>query len=169
MTPREKLDGTEMPLMVVPPPGPRSRASARRLRRTEGAAIWGADEYPVVWSRGRGAVVLDVDGNRYLDLTAGFGVLSVGHAAPEVARAVSAQSRKLTQGLGDLMPHQGREKLVRRLASLGGGALDRALLASTGAEAVELALKTANLFTGHGRAFGFPGAYHGPCYVTLTV
>ena len=169
MTPREKLDGTELPRIVVPPPGPRSRASASRLRRKEGAAIWGAEESPVVWSRGRGAVVLDVDGNRFLDLTAGFGVLSLGHAAPEVARAVSAQSRKLTQGLGDLMPHEGREKLVRRLAALGGGVLDRALLASTGAEAVELALKTAHLATGRRRVVAFTGAYHGQSYGALTV
>ncbi len=168
MSPREKLDGTELPRIVVPPPGPRSRSSSRRLRRSEGAAIWGAEEAPVVWSRGRGAVVLDVDGNRYLDLTAGFGVLSLGHAAPEIARAVSAQSRKLTQGLGDLMPHEGRLKLVRRLASLGGG-LDRVLLASTGAEAVELALKTAHLATGRRRVVAFTGAYHGQSYGALAV
>ncbi len=168
MTPREKLDGTELPRVVAPPPGPRSRSSARRLRRSEGAAIWGALESPVVWSRGRGAVVLDVDGNRYLDLTAGFGVLSLGHAAPEIARAVSSQSRKLTQGLGDLMPHEGREKLVRRLASLGGG-LDRVLLASTGAEAVELALKTAYIATGRRRVVAFTGAYHGQSYGALAV
>ena len=164
----EKLDGTELPRILVSPPGPRSRGAAKRLRRSEGAAIWGRDESPVVWSRGRGAVVLDLDGNRYLDLTAGFGVLSLGHAAPEVARAVSAQSRKLTQGLGDLMPHEGREKLVRRLASLG-GPLDRVLLASTGAEAVELALKTAHLATGRRRVVAFTGAYHGQSYGALAV
>jgi len=169
MTPREKLEGTEFPRIVVPPPGPRSRSAARRLRRKEGAAIWGAEESPVVWSRGRGSVVVDVDGNRYLDLTAGFGVVSLGHAAPEVARAVSAQSRRLTQGLGDLMPHEGREKLVRRLASLGGKVLDRALLASTGAEAVELALKTAHLATGKRRVVSFAGAYHGQSYGALAV
>ena len=168
MTAREKLEGTELPRIVVPPPGPRSRNAARRLRRREGAAIWGAEQSPIVWSRGRGAVVLDLDGNRYLDLTAGFGVLSLGHAAPEVARAVSAQSRKLTQGLGDLMPHETREKLVRRLVSLG-GPLDRALLASTGAEAVELALKTAHLATGRRRVVAFTGAYHGQSYGALAV
>jgi 4-aminobutyrate aminotransferase-like enzyme len=169
VSPREKLEGTELPRILVPPPGPRSRSSAKRLRRSEGAAIWGAEASPVVWSRGRGAVVLDVDGNRYLDLTGGFGVLSLGHAAPEVARAVSAQSRKLTQGLGDLMPHEGREKLVSRLASLGGGVLDRVLLASTGAEAVELALKTAHLATGQRRVVAFTGAYHGQSYGALAV
>jgi 4-aminobutyrate aminotransferase-like enzyme len=131
--------------------------------------MWGAEESPIVWSRGQGAVVLDVDGNRYIDLTAGFGVLSLGHSAPEVARAVSAQARKLTQGLGDLMPHEGREKLVRRLVSLGGGVLDRALLASTGAEAVELAMKTAHLATGRRRVVAFTGAYHGQSYGALSV
>jgi len=169
VTPRETLDGTELPRIIIPPPGPKSRASAKRLRRAEGAAIWGAEESPIVWSRGKGAVVLDVDGNRYIDLTAGFGVLSLGHAAPEVARAVSAQARKLTQGLGDLMPHETREKLVRKLVSLGGGVLDRALLASTGAEAVELALKTAHLATGRRRVVAFTGAYHGQSYGALTV
>jgi 4-aminobutyrate aminotransferase/(S)-3-amino-2-methylpropionate transaminase len=169
MTPRETLDGTELPRILTSPPGPRSRASAKRLRRAEGAAIWGAEEAPVVWSRGKGAVVLDVDGNRYIDLTAGFGVLSLGHAAPEVARAVSAQARKLTQGLGDLMPHETREKLVRKLVSLGGGVLDRALLASTGSEAVELALKTAHLATGRRRVVAFTGAYHGQSYGALAV
>ncbi|TMQ57487.1 MAG: aspartate aminotransferase family protein [Candidatus Eisenbacteria bacterium] len=169
MSARERLDGTELPRIVVPPPGPRSRAAARRLRRREGAAIWGAGENPIVWSRGRGAVVVDLDGNRYVDLTAGFGVLSLGQAAPEVARAVSAQSRKLTQGLGDLMPHEAREKLVRRLAALGGRVLDRVLLASTGAEAVELALKTAHVATGRRRVVSFTGAYHGQSYGALAV
>ena len=169
MSARERLEGTELPRMVVPPPGPRSRAAARRLRRREGSAIWGSEEAPIVWSRGKGAAVLDLDGNRYLDLTAGFGVLSLGHAAPEVARAVSAQSRKLTQGLGDLMPHEAREKLIRRLAALGGRSLGRALLASTGSEAVELALKTAHLATGRRRVVSFTGAYHGQSYGALAV
>ena len=169
MAPREKLDGTELPRIVVPPPGPKSRASAKRLRRAEGAAMWGAEESPIVWSRGTGSVVVDVDGNRYIDLTAGFGVLSLGHAALEVARAVSSQSRKLTQGLGDLMPHEGREKLVRKLVSLGGGVFQKALLASTGSEAVELALKTAYLATGKRRVVAFTGAYHGQSYGALAV
>src|SRR2546422_1241232 len=135
MSPREKLEGTELPRILVPPPGPRSRSSAKRLRRNEGAAIWGAGDSPIVWSRGKGSVVLDVDGNRYLDLTAGFGVLSLGHSAPEVARAVSTQSRKLTQGLGALMPHEGRGELGRRPPPPGGGGLGRALPPSPAARA----------------------------------
>jgi len=168
MSPREPLRGDELPRVVTPPPGPRSRAAARRLRRVEGAAIWGADESPVVWSRARGAVVEDLDGNRYIDLTAGFAVASLGHANPDIARAVSAQARRLTQGLGDLAPHHARERLVRALAKLGKPyGLDRVLLASTGSEAVELALKTAHLATGRRRFVAFAGAYHGQSYGAL--
>ena len=112
---------------------------------------------------------MDVDGNRYVDMTAGFGVVSLGHADPEIARAVAAQARKLTQGLGDLMPHESREKLVRRLAKLGGARLCRVLLASTGSEAVELALKTVHIATGRRRVVAFTGGYHGQSYGALAV
>ena len=168
MSRRVALQGDEMPAIVAPPPGPKSRAAAKRLRRAEGAAIWGRDESPIVWSRARGAVVEDLDGNRYLDFTSGFGVASLGHAAPEVKRAVAAQAGRLVQGLGDLMPHAARERLVRRLSKLG-GRLSRVLLASTGAEAVELALKTAAIATGRRRVVAFQGAYHGDSYGALEV
>ena len=163
---RAPLRGDELPEILVPPPGPKSRAAAKRLRRAEGAAIWGRDESPIVWSLARGAVVLDLDGNRYLDFTSGFGVASLGHAAPEVKRAVSKEAGKLLQGLGDLMPHRGRAHVVRTLAEVG-GPCDRVLLASTGSEAVELALKTAALATGRRRFVAFQNGYHGESYGAL--
>ncbi|HLQ66968.1 MAG TPA: aspartate aminotransferase family protein [Candidatus Limnocylindrales bacterium] len=168
MTRRAPLRGDELPEIVVPPPGPRSLAAAKRLRRVEGAAIWGADSGPIVWARAQGSVVEDLDGNRYIDLTSGFGAATLGHAAPDVARAVASQARKLTQGLGDIHPHAAREKLVRRLSGLG-GALSRVLLASTGSEAVELALKTAALATGRRRVVAFEGGYHGQSGAALEV
>jgi 4-aminobutyrate aminotransferase/(S)-3-amino-2-methylpropionate transaminase len=168
MTRRPALQGDELPAIGVRPPGPRSRAAVRRLRRAEGAAIWGGEEPPIVWSRARGAVVEDVDGNRYVDLTSGFGAATLGHAPPGVRRAVAAQAGRLVQGLGDLQPHVPRERLIRRLATLG-GTLDRVLLASTGSEAVELALKTAAVATGRRRVIAFTGAYHGATYGALEV
>jgi len=168
MKKKAPLRGDELPEVTVPPPGPKSVAAARRLRKAEGAAIWGAPagagsgsgSGPIVWARAKGSVVEDLDGNRFLDLTSGFGAASLGHAAPEVARAVAAQARRMAQGLGDLHPHAAREKLVRRLSALG-GSLSKVLLASTGSEAVELALKTAALFTGRRRVVAFEGGYHG--------
>jgi 4-aminobutyrate aminotransferase-like enzyme len=168
LTRRPRLSGDELPEIVSPPPGPRSVAAAKRLRRAEGAAIWGRDSVPIVWSRARGAVVEDLDGNRYLDFTSGLGVASLGHAAPEVSRAVASQARNLLQGQGDLSPHAAREKLVRRLAALG-GKLNRVLLASTGAEAVELALKTAAIATGRRRVVSCIGGYHGESMGVLDV
>ena len=166
MSTRTPLRGDELPRILTPPPGPRSRASVKRLRRVESAAIWGKSADPIVWSRGRGAVIEDLDGNRYLDLTSGFGAVTLGHAAPEVARAVARQAKRLAQGLGDLVPNDAREKLVRALSRLG-GALSRVLLASTGSEAVELALKTAAIATGRRRFVAFTGAYHGETYGAL--
>lgn len=168
MTRREPLRGDELAEIAVTPPGPKSLAAAKRLRRAEGAAIWGAEHEPIVWARAKGAVVEDLDGNRYLDLTSGFGVASLGHAAPEIARAVAAQARTLTQGLGDLHPHATREKLARRLSRLG-GRLSKVLLASTGSDAVDLALKTAALATGRRRVVAFQGAYHGQSGAALEV
>ncbi|HYJ33211.1 MAG TPA: aminotransferase class III-fold pyridoxal phosphate-dependent enzyme [Candidatus Binatia bacterium] len=168
VTRRPPLRGDELPEIRVPPPGPKSRASSRRLRRAEGAAIWGADPSPIVWSRARGSVVEDLDGNRYVDLTSGFGAATLGHASPEVARAVAAQARRLSQGLGDLHPHVAREKLVRKLSALG-GALSRVLVTGTGSEAVELALKTAALATGRRRVVAFEGGYHGQSGAALEV
>ena len=162
------MRGDELPEIRVAPPGPKSRGAAKRLRRAEGGAIWGADQAPVVWSRARGSVVEDRDGNRYLDLTSGFGVASLGHAAPEVRRAVARQAGRLHQSLGDLSPDASRERLARRLSTLG-GRLSRVLLASTGSEAVELALKTAAVATGRRRVVAFRGAYHGASYGALEV
>jgi len=163
---RSPLQGDELPRILTPPPGPKSRASVKRLRRVESPAIWGKGADPIVWSRGRGAVIEDLDGNRYLDLTSGFGAVSLGHAAPEVARAVARQGKRLAQGLGDLTPNEAREKLVRTLSKLG-GALSRVLLASTGSEAVELALKTAAIATTRRRFVAFSGGYHGDSYGAL--
>lgn len=162
------LRGDELPEIHTAVPGPKSLAAAKRLRRVEGAAIWGTDTEPVVWARARGAVVEDLDGNRYLDITSGFGAASLGHAAPEIKRAVSAQAGRLVQGLGDLMPHRERERLVRAMSKVG-GRLNRVLLASTGSEAVELALKTAALATGRRRVVAFTGSYHGESMGALEV
>lgn len=156
--------------IVAPIPGPRSRAYADRLRTAESRGVtYLADDFPVFWRSGSGATVTDADDNRYLDLTAAFGVAAVGHSNPAVAQAIARQARRLAHGMGDVHPSDVRAECVERLAALAPVEQGRVFLCSTGSEAVEFALKTAMLATGKPDAIAFQGAYHGLSYGALEV
>lgn len=109
----------------------------------------------------------DVDGNTYIDLTAGFAVAAAGHANHAVVRAATIQMRTLSHALGDVHPAEMKLHLLERLAHLSPGTLNVAILASAGAEAVEAALKTALLFSGRPGILAFEHAYHGLTYGAL--
>src|SRR5215468_2377692 len=104
--------GDEPPEMRVDPPGPMSRSALARLvevecpafgrRREARAEQSGAEMLPIVLASGKGSNLFDVDGNRYVDLVAGFGALVLGHAATPVLRAVAGQADRLVQALGDV-------------------------------------------------------------------
>lgn len=115
----------------------------------------------LAWAEARGANVLDVDGNRFLDLTAGFGVAAVGHRHPKVVAAVRRQCGRLIHGLGDVHAHPLRAELAARLARLAPVDEPRVFFGISGAEAVEIALKTALLATGRPGVVAFEPAYHG--------
>ena len=132
-----------LPHMVVPPPGPRSRALCDELARFEspGVSTMVTGDIPIVWERAKGSNVMDADGNVYVDLTGAFGVASLGHSDRRVTAALGRQARVLQHGLGDVHPHVGRVALARRLAELAPGRNNKVILCSTGAEAVEVAMK----------------------------
>jgi 4-aminobutyrate aminotransferase-like enzyme len=158
--------GDLLPEVVVPPPGPRSRELCRDLGRLEAPGVNtlggpGGDEPAVVWAEALGANVLDADGNRYLDLTSGFGVAAVGHRHPRVVAAVRGQAGRLLHGLGDAAAHPTRIELARRLAALAPVDEGRVYYAVSGADAVEVAAKTAVLATGRPGLVAFEPAYHG--------
>jgi 4-aminobutyrate aminotransferase/(S)-3-amino-2-methylpropionate transaminase len=147
---------------VTAVPGPRSRALALRLAACESRNVTALEPAPVFWERALGANVWDVDGNRFVDLTAGFGVASVGHAHPRVVAAVRAQAGALLHGLGDVQPAAVKVELLEALARrFPGGVSARGVLGSSGSDAVEAALKTALLATGCAGVVAFEGAYHG--------
>jgi 4-aminobutyrate aminotransferase/(S)-3-amino-2-methylpropionate transaminase len=151
------------PELACEPPGPRSRELARRLARVESRGVTCTEPTPpIFWARAAGANVWDVDGNRYVDLTAGFGVANVGHAHPRVVEAVRAQAARLPHAMGDVHPADVKVELLEALAALfpGGGAA-RAILSSSGSDAVEAALKTAQLATSRAGVVAFEGGYHG--------
>jgi 4-aminobutyrate aminotransferase-like enzyme len=155
--------GDLLPEIAASPPGPRSRALSAALGRREAPAVntlLGGEPAPV-WAEALGANVLDVDGNRYLDFTSGFGVASVGHRHPRVVAAVAAQAAKLLHGMADVAAHPARVALAERLGGL--APIDDAAVyfAVSGSDAIEIALKTALLATGRPGVLAFTGAYHG--------
>ena len=159
MSPFEQLP----PRLSTPVPGPRSRALALRLAEVECRNVTCAlPEPPIFWERASGCNVWDADGNRYVDLCAGFGVANVGHSHPRVVAAVQAQAGRLLHALGDVHPADVKVALLEALARrFPGGGPARALLGSSGSDAVEAALKTAMVATGRAGVVAFEGAYHG--------
>jgi 4-aminobutyrate aminotransferase / (S)-3-amino-2-methylpropionate transaminase / 5-aminovalerate transaminase len=148
--------------MVTPPPGPASLALAGRLKAVESRNVtFLAPDFPVFWDEARGANVRDADGNVYIDLTGAFGVAAVGHAHPRVTAAIAAQAGRLIHGMGDVHPPTVKVELLERLVALAPWREGRGVLASTGSEAVEIALKTALLATGRPGILAFEGGYHG--------
>src|SRR5437899_2763116 len=108
--------------------------------------------------RGEGAVLWDVDGNRYVDLLAGVGVASLGYAHP---RYVAEMSRQLERVHVGSFTSEHRAALVKLIAELAPGDLNRTQLYSSGAEAVEAAVRLAKAATGRHEMMGFWGGFHG--------
>jgi 4-aminobutyrate aminotransferase-like enzyme len=145
--------------------------------------------WPLVWERARGVHVWDVEGRKYLDLTAAFGVAAAGHANPRVVRAGQKQMSKLLHAMGDVHPHELKARLARELSRitferwsvtanvssrmarqsrrLTSAATGKTIFCNSGFEAVEAALKTAMLATGKRGVIAFEGAYHGLGYGAL--
>lgn len=175
--PPSLLSGGEPPAMRVPPPGPRSRDLSARLARVESPAFGarrdarqkatGEAMGPIVYAEGKGANVSDVDGNRYVDLTAGFGALLLGHRPDAIERALQAQVGRLWHGLGDVYGSDAKLPLLERLAALSPHPGSRVLLGQSGADAITAALKTAVLATGKPGVLAFEGSYHGLSYAPL--
>jgi len=170
------MTGADLPLLVTPIPGPASRSwidrlaarecpaiTARRARRADALGV--ADTDPIVWAAALGSNVEDVDGNRFVDLTAGFGVAGVGHRNASVVEAGKAQMERLLHAMGDAFPDTGRVLLLEKLAALTG--MSHGILGSSGSDAVEAALKTARIASGRDGVLSFEGGYHGLTYGAL--
>ena len=164
---RDDAAPTLAPDCPGPIPGPGSRALAERLARVESRNVTALDPVPIFWERAQGANLWDVDGNRYVDLTAAFGVANVGHAHPQVAAAIANQAETLLHGMGDVHPPRVKVELLERLATYyprgdrDAAPPTRTVLSSSGSDAVETAIKTALLASGRAGILAFEGAYHG--------
>ena len=129
------------PRIVGPLPGPRSAAWLERDHRVMSPSY--TRVYPLVVRRAKGAMVEDMDGNRFLDYTAGIAVTNVGHSHPRVVAAICRQSRRLIHMSGTDFYYSPQVRLAERLAALApGGEPKRVFFTNSGAEAIEAALET---------------------------
>ncbi|MBT0159658.1 aspartate aminotransferase family protein [Candidatus Bathyarchaeota archaeon A05DMB-2] len=115
---------------------------------------------PVVLTKGKGALVWDVNGKEYLDCTSSYGVALLGHAHPKIAEAVCRQAEKL------ISCHAGfyndvRVEFLQKLTSITPKGLDKAFLSNSGAESVECAIKLARKFMGKPEIIAVMGGFHG--------
>lgn len=176
-TDADALTGEALPALVTAVPGPQSVALIDDLSRSECPAITarrarrkaetGVPQDPIVWQRARGANVVDVDGNRYVDLTAGFAVMGLGHGHPAVVAAAREQAGDLLHAMGDVYPSRVKIELGRLLSELAPGPLCQSILGLSGADAVQAALKTIAVYTGKPGVIAFWGGYHGLSYGAL--
>jgi 4-aminobutyrate aminotransferase len=148
------------PNIAGPLPGP----NARRIIERDGRVLSPSYTrgYPLVVDRGEGAIVIDVDGNRFLDCNAGIAVVATGHCHPAVVRAIQEQAGRLIHMSGTDFYYANMVALAEKLAALApGGVPRRVYFGNSGTEAVEAALKLARYHTGRQRFIAFTGAFHG--------
>src|SRR5215470_18733980 len=164
----QRKDALQVPWIRSDLPGP--RASQLITTDEQYTSPSYTRVYPLAVERGSGAVIEDVDGNRFLDFTAGIAVTATGHCHPEVVAAIKDQAEKLLHMSGTDFYYQPQIDLSQRLAESGPGkSPKRVFFTNSGAEALEAALKLARWHTGRSRATAFFGAFHGRTYGAMSL
>jgi len=141
-------------------PGPRAKAVVDRDHRAISASYTRA--YPLVMSHGKGALLWDVDGNRFLDFTAGIAVGASGHSHPRVVKAIREQAGRFLHMSGTDFYYEPQVRLAEELAKIVPIAGDvRTFFGNSGTEATEAALKLARYSTKRPNIIAFLGSFHG--------
>jgi 4-aminobutyrate aminotransferase / (S)-3-amino-2-methylpropionate transaminase / 5-aminovalerate transaminase len=149
-------------------PGPRSAAILERIGRSVAAPL--SITHPVVAREGRGAALIDVDGNTFIDFTGGVGCLNVGHSHPRVVAAAQDQLERFSHTDFTIVPYELYVQLAERLIELApfrGPA--KAAFFNAGTEAIENAIKFARSHTKRPAVIAFEGAFHGRTLLSLSL
>lgn len=161
---------TDLPQIITETlPGPKASAMIERRAAAIPSAI--RCGYPVVIARGEGAMLEDVDGNKFLDWIGGVGVLNIGYSQPEIVEAVKNQADKYFHGMINIVTHEGYVALAEKLAQIAPvkGEKKKVFFANSGAEADENAVKIAKSFTKRPNIIVFSGAFHGRTHFTMAM
>jgi 4-aminobutyrate aminotransferase len=149
-----------LPQIIGPLPGPRAQAIIERDQQVVSPSYTRC--YPLVAASGQGALVVDVDGNRFLDFNAGIAVVATGHCHPRVVDAIQKQAARLIHMSGTDFYYEELVALAERLSEIAPGSAPRRVsFGNSGAEAIEGAIKVARYATGRHRLIAFLGAFHG--------
>lgn len=148
--------------------GPQSVALAERKSAAVSSAV--ATMMPVYTASAGGGVLVDVDGNSFIDLGSGIAVTSIGNSAPAVVDAVTRQVEAFTHTCFMITPYSGYVEVAELLNRVTPGDFDkRSALFNSGAEAVENAVKIARAYTGKQAVVAFDHAYHGRTNLTMAL
>ncbi|NGO55387.1 4-aminobutyrate--2-oxoglutarate transaminase [Allomesorhizobium camelthorni] len=144
--------------------------SSLQARRVAAVPRGVGTAYPVFASRAEGSELWDVDGNRYIDFAGGIAVLNTGHRHPKVIAAVREQLDNYTHTAFQIVPYEPYIALCERLNALAPFSGEaKTILFSTGAEAVENAVKIARAATGRPGIIAFGGGFHGRTMMTMAL
>jgi 4-aminobutyrate aminotransferase len=150
----------DLPHLSGPVPGPRARAIIERDAIVVSPSY--TRSYPLVAESGAGAIVEDVDGNRFLDFNAGIAVVATGHCHPRVVEAIRQQAARLIHMSGTDFYYEEMVTLAEKLAQIAPGDAPRRIsFGNSGAEAMEGAIKLARWSTRRDKIIAFFGSFHG--------
>ena len=149
-------------------PGEKSRTLLARRQQFVARGV--SSSMNVFAARAEGALIEDVDGNRFIDFAGGIGVMNIGHSRPEVVQAIAEQAAKFTHTCFSVMMYEPYVELAERITRLAPGNFPKkAIFFNSGAEAVENAVKIARYATGRPAIIVFDNGYHGRTLLTMSM
>jgi len=149
-------------------PGPKSQELMKLKEKYVSKAI--SIGQPVFIEKAFGSLLSDIDGNTFIDMGSGIGVMNVGHSNPEVVTAIKKQAEKFTHLCFMVTPYEGYVRLAEKLAQVAPHpGLAKSALFNAGAEAVENAVKISRSFTKRPAVFSFVHAFHGRTMMAMAL
>jgi 4-aminobutyrate aminotransferase len=145
-------------------PGPRTQELIAESKKYEPHSM--SEHVPIVWKRGEGCYIEDVDNNVFLDFTSGVLVANAGHSHPRLVAAMKDQVGKVVNSYDFVNEY--RPELAKKLVEITPANLDKAFILTTGSEATESAMKLARLYTGRKEIISFHGGFHGRTYGAMS-